>query len=68
MGRGRDEDRLDVIRDLIQQRPEQKPAWIAQQLGVDKKIVQRALLQLEDRGDLIYEDDRGRLCWFGQSK
>jgi Mn-dependent DtxR family transcriptional regulator len=68
MGRSRDDQRLDAIRDLIQQRPEQKPAWIAQQLSVDKKIVQRALLQLEDRGDLIYEDDRGRLCWFGWRK
>ena len=68
MGRSRDDQRLDAIRDMIQQCPDRKPAWIAQQLGYDKKIVQRALSQLADRGDLMWEDDQGRLHWFGRSK
>lgn len=68
MGRSRDDQRLDTIRDLIQEYPDHKPAWIARQLGYDKKVVQRALSQLEERGDLIYEDERGRLGWFGRCK
>ena len=68
MGRNRDEQRLDVIRELVQQCPDQKTAWIAQQLGYDNKTLQRALSQLEDRGDLMLEDDRGRLRWFGRRK
>lgn len=68
MGRSRDEQRLDEIRNVIQQSPNQKPAWIAQQLGYDNKTVQRALSQLEERGDLLVEDDGGRLRWFGQRK
>lgn len=66
MGRGRDDQRLDAILHLIQQHPDKKPAWLARQLGYDNKIVQRALDQLEERGDLLQEDDRGRLRWFGQ--
>jgi predicted ArsR family transcriptional regulator len=68
MARNRDDVRLDEIRDLVQQHPEQKAEWIAQQLGCDNKTVQRALSQLEDRGDLLVEDDRGRLSWFGWRK
>ena len=68
MGRSRDEQRLDVIREMVQQCPDQKPAWIAQQLGYDNKTLQRALSQLEARGDLMLEDDRGRLRWFGRRK
>ena len=68
MGRSRDEQRLDVIREMVQQHPDQKPAWIAQQLGYDNKTLQRALSQLEARGDLMLEDDRGRLRWFGRRK
>ncbi len=28
----------------------------------------RALTQLEDRGDLLIEDERGRLSWFGRKR
>jgi len=66
MGHKQDELRLNDIRLLIQENPDQKAAWIAQQVGCGNKIVQRALIQLEDRGDLLHEDDRGRLRWFGR--
>jgi len=39
---------------------------VARHLGVDNKTVMRALVQLEDRGDLLVEDDGGRLSWAGR--
>ena len=66
MGRRKDDQRLNTIREMIQKHPDKKPAWIARQLGYDNKTVQRSLSQLEARGDLLQEDDRGRLRWFGR--
>lgn len=68
MGRKRDDQRLDEILTAIQQQPEQKAGTIGTQLGLDDKTIQRALIQLADRGDLLAEDDHGRLSWFGKSK
>ncbi len=65
MARKGDAQRLDSIRDTIIQNPGRRPGWVARLLGVDNKTVMRALAQLEDRGDLLVEDDKGRLSWFG---
>lgn len=67
MGRHADEGRLDDICEAIIRNPGQKPGRLARLLGMDNKSVQRALPQLEARGDLISEDDRGGLAWFGRS-
>ncbi|HNS39115.1 MAG: hypothetical protein LC131_15765 [Anaerolineae bacterium] len=58
--------RLDLIRDAIIKNPGRRPGWVARHLGVDNKTVMRALVQLEDRGDLLVEDDGGRLSWAGR--
>lgn len=68
MGRRQDEQRLDEICAAIQKNPDQRAGWIARQIGCDNKTIQRALIQLEDRGDLLHEDDRGRLRWFGRGR
>ncbi len=68
MGRKQNDRRLDEIRNMIQQQPDRQAAWLARQLGCDNKTVMRALAQLEERGDLLQEDDKGRLCWFGRRK
>lgn len=68
MGRKQDDQRLDEILAAILTQPEQKAGSIATQLGLDDKTIQRALVQLEDRGDLLFQDDKGRLSWFGQRK
>ncbi|RIK38089.1 MAG: hypothetical protein DCC55_22250 [Chloroflexi bacterium] len=68
MGRKQDDQRLDEILAAILTQPEQKAGSIATQLGLDDKTIQRALVQLEDRGDLLLQDDKGRLSWFGQRK
>jgi hypothetical protein len=53
-------------RPTIRDNPNRKPGWIARRLGVDNKLVMRALTQLEDQGVLLAEDDRGRVSIFGR--
>lgn len=66
MGRKRNEQRLDEILAAIQANPDAKAGSIGTLLGLDDKTVQRALVQLADRGDLLAEDDHGRVSWFGR--
>lgn len=68
MGRTRNDQRLNEILAAIQANPETKAGTIGGMLGLDDKTVQRALVQLADRGDMLTEDDHGRVSWFGQRK
>jgi DNA-binding IclR family transcriptional regulator len=68
MGRHQDDQRLDAICQAIQANPDQKPGWLARQMGMDNKTMMRALTQLEARGDLLQEDDKGRVRWFGRRR
>lgn len=65
MGRKSNEQRLDEIREYVQDHPWEKPGTVASQLGIDNKTMMRALTQLEDRGELLQEDDKGAISWFG---
>lgn len=66
MAKHPDENRLDLIRDTVIRQSGCRPGRLARMLGLDNKTVQRALIQLEERGDLLAEDDNGRLSWFGR--
>jgi len=68
MSRKSDEERLNSIVEAIRTNPERRPGWLARQLGVDNKTMQRALVQLEDRGDMLIEDERGCVSWFGRRR
>jgi DNA-binding IclR family transcriptional regulator len=68
MGRRRDDQRLNEILAAIQANPETKAGTISTLLDLDDKTVQRALVQLADRGDLLAEDDHGLISWFGKRK
>jgi len=68
MGRKGNEERLDKIREYLQHHPEEKPGTIASQLEIDNKTMMRALTQLEERGDMLHEDDTGRIGWFGRRR
>lgn len=68
MGRKSDDVRLDEIRAYLQEHPEEKPGTIASKIGIDNKTMMRALTQFEERGDLLQEDDHGRISWFGWRK
>lgn len=64
MARKRNEAQLDELVDAIQAHPQHKPGWFASLLGRDNKSIMRELPQLEERGDLLMEDDSGRISWF----
>ncbi len=66
MGQRPDEERLDLIRDAIIHHTGSRPGQIARLLRLDNKTVQRALVQLDDRGDLLAEDEQGHLFWIGR--
>jgi hypothetical protein len=64
MARNSDEERLQQIALAIRQNPGRRPGWIARLLGFDNKTIMRALPQLEARGILLVEDERGRVSHF----
>lgn len=66
MARKSNQQNLDELRDAIMEHPEQKAGWLSRLLGKDNKAVQRDLPQLEARGDLLIEDEDGRLQWYGR--
>ncbi|NKQ37698.1 MAG: hypothetical protein HF973_19065 [Chloroflexi bacterium] len=68
MSRKANQANLDQIRDAIEAHPEHKPGWFARFLGRDNKSIMRALPQLEERGDLLMEDDDGRISWYGRRR
>jgi hypothetical protein len=63
-----DEQRLNEAVEVIQENPDHKPGWFATLLGRDDKGFQRDLVHLEERGDLLQEDDHGRIRWFGRRR
>lgn len=66
MARRSNQQHLDELRDAIMEHPDQKAGWLARLLGRGNKDVMRDLPQLEARGDLLTEDDDGRLQWYGR--
>ena len=68
MARPANDKQLDEIRQVIQDYPAHRAGWFARWLGRDNKSVTRALPQLEARGDLLQEDDEGRISWFGRRR
>jgi predicted transcriptional regulator len=68
MARKSNQENLDDLRDAIIEYPEQKAGWFARLLGRDNKSVLRDLPHLEERGDLLVEDDDGHISWYGRKK
>ena len=68
MSRKANQTNLDQLRDAIKAYPEHKPGWFARLLGRDNKSIMRALPQIEERGDLLMEDDNGRISWYGRRR
>ena len=66
MARKSNRQKLDQLCDAIIENPEQRAGWFARLLGRDNKSVIRDLPQLEDRGDMLMEDDYGRISWYGR--
>ena len=65
MGRKQNDQRLDEILAAIQANPDTKAGSISKMVGLDDKTIQRALVKIEDRGDLLQQDD-DKVSWFGK--
>ncbi len=68
MARKGNQAQLDQLVEAIKANPNQKAGWFARLLGRDNKSIMRALPQLEDRGELLMEDEDGRISWFGRRR
>lgn len=68
MARKINHEQLDQLKNAIQADPGHRSGYYARRLGRDNKAITRALPQLEERGDLLAEDDNGRLTWFSRRR
>jgi len=68
MARKPQDERLENIYNKVEQNPGKKPGFIARLLGLERSEVTRSLPALNERGLLLYEDDRGGLWPFGKRK
>jgi Mn-dependent DtxR family transcriptional regulator len=56
-----DKERLEDIWQEIEQEPGIRPGRVAEKLGIPRSSVTRALPALDDKGLLLYEDQKGGL-------
>lgn len=68
MARKPQDERLENIYNKVEQNPGEKPGFIARLLGLERSEVTRSLPALNDKGLLLYEDDKGGLWPFGKKK
>jgi Mn-dependent DtxR family transcriptional regulator len=61
MARPANHDRLDAIYRKINEHPGKKAGMIAHLLGLNRSEVTRSLPTLDDKGFLVYEDEKGGL-------
>lgn len=64
MARLPNREHLEQIYKAVEENPGQRPGAIARLLGLERSEVTRALPALEEKGLLMYEDDRGGLWPF----
>jgi hypothetical protein len=64
MARKANQDRIHQAAKLIEARPGQLSAEYARQMGCRREAFNRLLVQLDDKGFLLSEDEQGRLWPF----
>ena len=64
MARKADETRLKEVSKLFHLKPGRKAGEYARILGIHREDLSRVLVQLNDRGVLLSEDEKGRLWPF----
>jgi Mn-dependent DtxR family transcriptional regulator len=60
--------RLEAIWRTVEREPGIRPGRVAQNLGISRSSVARALPALEEQGLLLSEDPKGRLWPWGRRK
>ncbi len=68
MARKPQQDRVEKIFHTVEENPGERPAEIAERLGLNRSEVTRYLPVLEEQGLLVSEDRRGRLWPFPPKK
>jgi hypothetical protein len=68
MGRKANETRLREVARLLHTQPGRKAGEYARLLGIHREDFGRVLVQLNDRGILLSEDDKGHLWPFNESE
>ncbi len=68
MARKPQQDRVEDIFRVLNENPGERPAEIAQRLGLNRSEVTRYLPLLEEQGLLVSEDQKGRLWPFPPKK
>ncbi len=68
MARKPQDERLQSIYNKVEQNPGEKPGFIARLLGLQRSEVTRSLPALNDKGLLLYEDDKGGLWLFSKKR
>jgi predicted ArsR family transcriptional regulator len=68
MPRKANETHLQAVASLLQAQPGHKAGEYAHWLGIHRESFRRFLVQLNDRGVLLSEDDRGHLWPFDKGK
>lgn len=61
MARKTEQKKLEKIYKKVEEYPGKKAGFIAKLLGLNRSEVTRSLPALEDRGLLLYEDNKGGL-------
>lgn len=61
MARKIEEKKLEEIYEKVEENPGKKAGFIARLLGLNRSEVTRSLPALEEKGLLVYEDDKGGL-------
>jgi DNA-binding IclR family transcriptional regulator len=67
MARKPNPDRLQVAERLLEEQPGHLPAEYAQIMGCHRESFNRLLVQLDEKGFLLWEDEQGRLWPFADS-
>ncbi|MFZ5879316.1 MAG: hypothetical protein ACOY0R_08090 [Chloroflexota bacterium] len=68
MARKSNDEKIESIYNRVQEHPGQKAGFIARLLGLQRSEVTRSLPALDEKGLLLYEDDKGGLWPFKKSK
>lgn len=68
MARKTNQARLDKAAQLLRSQPGCKSGEYARMLGCHRQTFTRLLVQLDNRGVLLSEDEQGRLWPFGRSQ
>ncbi len=64
MARRTNQEKLEKIYNAVEENPGEKPGFIARLLGLHRSEVTRSLPELEEKGLLVYEDEKGGLYPF----